>query len=394
MAVLSIFNFIFSNKIKKWGFEKQSFVAETLQNMQQSFGSIKEILIRGNQKYFSKKFNQSLQNVNLRTQLLMFISEIPKNAIETMTVIIICIVLFIGFENSSNFNELIPVLGLFGAAALRIMPAFNRIIGNKQSIDSCYPSIKLVYNELKNETEFEKKDEISNENRKKYDFKKEIIFKDIDFSYPNSNKKTLEKLNLTIKKNDCICFIGESGSGKTTLIDLISGLLSPDQGKIFLDGNEVSLNNNHWRQHIGYVSQSTYLIDDTIKNNILFGLNDNEKLDQNRLNLAIEYSQLDKLIHQNSEGLDYRVGENGIKLSGGQKQRIAIARTLYFNPKILVLDEITSSLDEKTSEDLLTSLNILTGKITMIYISHNNKVIRKANTVYKLNIDDQKQTIL
>ena len=143
-----LFNFIFSNRIKKWGFEKQNFIAKVLQNMQQSFGSIKEILIRGNQNYFSKKFDHSLHNLNLRTQLLMFISEIPRNIIETISVFIICVVLFIGFEDINNFNELIPILGLFGAAALRIMPAFNRIIGNKQSIDSCFPSIELIFNEL------------------------------------------------------------------------------------------------------------------------------------------------------------------------------------------------------------------------------------------------------
>lgn len=390
-----LFNFIFSNRIKKWGFEKQNFIAKVLQNMQQSFGSIKEILIRGNQNYFSKKFDHSLHNLNLRTQLLMFISEIPRNIIETISVFIICVVLFIGFEDINNFNELIPILGLFGAAALRIMPAFNRIIGNKQSIDSCFPSIELIFNELKNENKLiNKKNILTEERLKTYEFKDEINFKDIGFSYPNSEKATLENINFKIKKNDCICLIGESGSGKTTLIDIISGLLSPDKGKVFLDGNEVSLTNDSWRQYIGYVSQSTYLIDDTIKNNILFGLGEEKKVDNGRLNLAIEYSQLNNLIKQNPEGLNYRIGENGIKLSGGQKQRIAIARTLYFNPKILILDEITSSLDDKTSEDLLTSLNKLSGKITMLYISHNNKVIKNANIVYKLMFDGKNQTIM
>ncbi len=161
-----------------------------------------------------------------------------------------------------------------------------------------------------------------------------------------------------------------------------------------MDEKEISLNNINWKRNIGYVSQSIYLIDDTIKNNIIFGLNEKNSFDKGRFDLAIKYSQLDNFINNTSSGVDYEVGENGIKLSGGQKQRIAIARSLYFNPKILILDEITSSLDENTSRDLMNSLDILSGKITMIYISHNNAVINNANVVYKISKDKNNYTIL
>ena len=179
-------------------------------------------------------------------------------------------------------------------------------------------------------------------------------------------------------------------------MDIISGLLNPDTGKILLDGKELELCNKGWRRNIGYVSQSTYLIDDTIKNNILFGANNlsSESLNTKRLNRALEYSQLNEFIKNLPESVDYNVGENGIKLSGGQRQRIGIARALYFEPKILILDEITSSLDDRTSEELLESLNILSGKITIIYISHNEKIIKNADITLKLSKGKNGETII
>ncbi len=381
------FNFIFSKKIKQWGFKKQNFVAKIFQNMQQSFGSIKEIILRGNQRYFSSQFMTILFNLNTQAKKLMFISEIPKNALETMAVILVCFVIFFSLQTTINLNELAPIIGLFGAAALRIIPAFNRIIANKQIIDSCYPSVNLVYEEIKDNKDYSHKIENNENENKEYKFENEIELQDIFYKYPEADSYVLQDLNLKIKKNECICIVGDSGSGKTTLVDILSGLLKPMSGKILLDGKQVSFCSQNWRKLIGYVTQSVYLTDDSIKKNILFGLNNGESIDQDRLDLAIKYSQLDTFINQIPEGIEYKVGENGMKLSGGQRQRIGIARTLYFNPKILVLDEITSSLDSDTSASLINCLNNLSGKITMIYISHNNQVINNADIVFKFEKD-------
>lgn len=387
-----IFNFIFSKKIKRWSFEKQSYVSSIFKNIQQSFSSIKEIIIRGNQNFFSKEFSNILSNLNLRTKILMFISEIPKNVIETMAVFAICFVIFKSYQSTTNFTELIPTIGLFGAAALRIMPAFNRIIASKQNLDGCYPSIKLVFEELKDEKIIKEKYNLRQ--AANITFENELSFENISFKYPSASKKVINNLSFKIKKNECICFIGESGSGKTTLIDLISGLINPSNGIIKLDGKKVSLNNENWQKNIGYVTQNSYLIDDTIKKNILFGLEDDFRVDEKKLKQAIKDSQLDQIINLHPEGINFNVGENGIKLSGGQKQRISIARTLYHQPKILILDEITSSLDNDTSKELLNCLNGLLGKITIIYISHNENVIKNANIVYKLEKDENNATIL
>jgi len=271
------------------------------------------------------------------------------------------------------------------------VPGFNRIISCKQVLDSCYPSVKLIHEEFLN---IPKTIDNLNENKKSIVFQNSIELKKIEYKYPNSKFNVIKSIDLKIKKNDCICVIGNSGSGKTTLVDIISGLLEPTSGEIFLDGVKTSLNDSSWRKLIGYVTQTVYLTDDSIKNNILFGQGDLTKFDKKQFDLAIKYSQLDQFISQLQDGVDFKVGENGIKLSGGQRQRIGIARTLYTKPEILVLDEITSSLDNKTSSSLLESLNELAGKITMIYISHNNQVISNADIVYEIEKDNDNQILI
>ena len=391
-----VFNFFFTNKIKNLSLKKQTYVSKTFQSMNQSFALIKEILIRGNQNFFFGEFKNSLRNLNTPSQLLMFISEIPKNIIEITFVTIVCVVFFISFKLTTDFNEQIPTIALFAVAAMRIMPAFNRLIACKQNIDTCYPSIKIIYDELKNESSLIYQPANKNNDNIEHTFKENLTLQNISYKYPKTKNYIFKNLNLKIKKNACICLIGESGSGKTTLVDIISGLLSPHTGKILLDGKKSELNNSGWRRYIGYVSQSTYLTDDTIKNNILFGAKNilNDSFNKKRFNEVLEYSQLNEVINKLPGSEDYNVGENGIKLSGGQRQRVGIARALYIEPKILILDEITSSLDDKTSEELLGSLNLLSGKTTIIYISHNEKVIKNADIILKLLKDKNGETII
>ena len=238
-SFLLIFNTITSHRIKTWGFKKQHYVAKIIQNMQQSFGSIKEIILRGNQKFFSKDFDNLLFNVNEQARKLMILSEIPKNLLETITVIIISVLIITYSYSDDDINNLVPVVGLFGAAALRIGPGVNRLIACKQHLDACYPPVKLVHDELK---DFNYAKEIKLEQgtnfNDNFEFEKEIELKNIEYRYPNSDKSVIENFNLKIKKNDCICIIGKSGSGKTTLVDLISGLLEPINGQILLDGKK------------------------------------------------------------------------------------------------------------------------------------------------------------
>lgn len=392
LGFVVIFNFLFTKKIKNWSTEKQQFVADIFKNLQDSFSLIKEILIRGNQEYFINKFNYTNKNLNLKAKLLMFVNEIPKNALEIITIGLICFVVLINFNFDTEVTEMsqiIPIIGLFGAAALRIMPGISRLIAFKQNLDGCYPSINLVHEEIKKNDDLIDQKTIAGAD---YDFNEKITFENIKYSYPNS-KAIFNNLSFEIRKTECICVVGESGAGKTTLIDLITGLIQPNKGKILCDNKIVNTNNSNWRKKIGYVAQSTFLIDDTIKNNILFGLSDDE-IDNARFNQAVKYAQLDQFINSLDDKENFVVGENGIKLSGGQKQRIGIARALYYKPDILILDEVTSALDEETSQELLNSLNFLLGKITLIYISHNDMVMKNANTVYDLKKSEENGTLI
>ena len=190
--------------------------------------------------------------------------------------------------------------------------------------------MKLIHQEF-----LDTSDEIKNfeENEKKIIFNNSIELKNIEYKYPKTKFSVIENLDFKINKNDCICIIGNSGSGKTTLVDIISGLLKPTSGEILIDGINTSLNKNNWRKLVGYVTQSVYLTDESIKNNILFGQSDSTPFNKEQFDLAIKYSQLDEFISQLQDGVDFKVGENGIKLSGGQRQRIGIARTFTQNQK-------------------------------------------------------------
>ncbi len=393
LAVALMFNKAYSKRIKKWGYAKQFHFSSILKTLQQSFGSIKEILIRGNQRYFQSQFQTNTESANQVGRNLMFISEIPKNVLEFLAVIFICVLFTFLFEGASNINNIIATIGVFGAAALRIIPGFNRLITGKQTIDSCVASVDILHKEL-----IDKKTKNINlsKNQLNYDpvsFNNEIELKNVYFKYPQSKDYTLKNLNLKIKKNDIICLVGKSGIGKTTLVDLIAGLISPSEGSLKVDGKEILSSNYGWKKLIGYVPQDVYLNDDSIKNNIIFGFEENS-INQENFDKAIKYAQLESLIKDLPKGIDHKVGENGSNLSGGQKQRIGIARSLYMNPKILICDEITSSLDENTSKDLLRCLNELSNKITIIYISHNNEIINSATKIYKFINDANKETIL
>ena len=226
----------------------------------------------------------------------------------------------------------------------------------------------------------------SKKNNKKsvFEFKNEINLSNISFEYDERKKFTLSKVSMTIKKGSFIGIIGETGSGKSTLINLIIGLLKPSEGQIEVDKSNININLIDWYKKIGYVPQSVYLTDDTIKKNIAFGLLE-EDIDNNLIKQAVEKASLSKLLSSLPEGLETIVGEKGIRLSGGQQQRIGIARALYRDPEILVLDEATSSLDQTTEKKIMESINFLKRKKTLIIITHRLSTVKNCDKVFFIN---------
>jgi ABC-type multidrug transport system fused ATPase/permease subunit len=276
-------------------------------------------------------------------------------------------------------QDIIPVLGLFVAAAFRLLPSLSRILSALHSLN--YSS--SVTNMLEKEVKLEVQEGCLKEKIDGSKFQDNIQLDNIKFTYPSSSKETLNKISINIGCMESIGFVGTSGAGKSTIIDIILGLLKPDSGRILVDGADIQNDLRGWQSQIGYVPQSVYLTDDTLRNNVAFGLSD-ENIDDNAVWHAIKAAQLEELVTGQPKGLKTVVGERGVLLSGGQRQRIGIARALYNSPSILVLDEATSSLDIDTEREIMETINVLHGSKTIIIVAHRLSTVEGCDRIYRL----------
>ena len=341
--------------------------------------AIKEIRILRRQEKFINSFIYNQEKIlEIGINLIVF-NAIPRIALEFLAVLAMSVMVVYlnlrGFDNS----QIITTLSLFAVAAFRTMPGLNKLTVNLQNMKYGAVHVDFLYEELSNLN-----NEINNEkiNYSKFKDKKINSFKEIQiskirFKYKRDKElKTLNDISLSIKENDTIGIIGPSGSGKSTLINLIMGLFSPDEGEILLDGVNINHVKESYQKLIGYVSQNIYLSDDSIRNNIAFGINP-ENIDNEKIMKVIKLASLEEFIGSLPDRENTIVGETGTRISGGEKQRIGIARALYNDPKLLVLDEATSSLDTITEENIISSvINNFKGKITMIIISHRKSQLK------------------
>lgn len=365
-------------KLNKWGELRQELDGELSKTALEGLGGIKDLLILDKTSYYIEQFSRKN---HLRARLNAnhgTVSQIPRFYLELVSILglvsFIIILMIKGMETAS----LITILGVFVAGTFRMIPSLNRIIAANQSMKYYLPSIDIIFNEIK----------LYDQNKKtensKYDFKfqNEIKLHNVGFKYSKENE-ILKNINLKIIKGQNIGIIGESGSGKSTLVDLLVGLHKPTSGEILVDGKKDFQLKQSWRRKIGYVSQSIYLIDDTIKNNIALGIPE-DKINIARINELIKDVQLDKFIESLELGFDTRVGERGVQLSGGQRQRIGIARALYNQPEILILDEATSALDTDTEKEVMKSIYDLKDFKTLIIIAHRISTLNNCNKVIEI----------
>jgi len=267
------------------------------------------------------------------------------------------------------------LLGVFVAAAFRMIPSINRILAALQNIKYYSSSIDVISKELFDSPIIEKNKPSS------FEFKNKITVDNLDFSY--KKKKILEGINLDIQIGETIGIVGESGSGKSTLVDLLNGLLKPTKGTIKVDDKNIEEFITSWQLSIGYVGQEIFLIDDTIRANIAFGIEE-EIIDHNKINQVLKASQLSKFISELENGVETMVGDRGIQLSGGQRQRIGIARALYHNPSVLIFDEATASLDDQTEKQVMKSIYNLKQNKTMIIIAHRISTLNQCDKIYEI----------
>ena len=377
---LSLFYyFIINNKLKKWGEERLFHDGKKIQNLTQGLQGIKTVKIFNQEEHFLDKFNYNLSKSAKVNQYATLVSQLPPILIEFIAIFLIVSFMIFNVQTSSNVTEYFPKLALFAAAAFRVMPSINRLIVNFQTLRYAIPAADKLHNE------FPLKDELSDlkNSQLKMNFKNEINISHLSFKYPNNNENTLQDVNLKIRYGESIGIIGKTGEGKSTIVDLICGLLKPHEGSILVDDNDIQKNLKSWQQKIGYVPQNIYLLDDSIKENIIFGRKEDNDTNK-KLNDAIKLAQLDKLISDLPKGLNTFVGDRGTRLSGGQVQRIGIARAIFNNSQVLIFDEATSALDVETEKNFIDDIYKLKTKKTLIIISHRISSLERCERIYNL----------
>lgn len=380
---LGISGYLFFSLTKKrllnWGEKRQFHVGLAGKYLIQGLSGVKDVKLSGREKDFVNEYAEhNNANANILTRVIT-LSQAPRFYLELLAVIGLAVLIILMIIQEKPMTLLIPTLGTFAAASFRIIPSVNRIVSAMQNITYSKPAVNVLFNEL-NLIYNNQKNQISNTIIK---FKDNIELKEVKFQYETSDLDALNNISIKINKGSCVGFIGQSGSGKSTLVDIILGLLSPTGGSIIVDGIDISENIRGWQDQIGYVPQTIYLTDDTLKRNVAFGIPEH-LIDDNAVEASLKAAKLDFFVSELPEGVNTIVGERGVRLSGGQKQRIGIARALYHKPEVLVLDEATSALDGLTEDGVMESLDLMYGLKTIIIVAHRLSTVKNCDILYRL----------
>lgn len=375
----------FKRILKKAGQDMRSANALKSQYGYQAINGIKEITVLDRRDNFVNQFDKAALLEEKSATIYGFTGVCPDRILEG-----VCIAGFMGIvcfriASGTDLESFVPVLGTFAVGAFRILPSISKVSSRLNTIIFFKQTLQNTYDNLKAVESYEDNMSIDTKDANEIDvhFKNKLQIKTISWKYRNTNHNILENASLSIRKGESIAFIGSSGSGKTTLADIIMGLLKPQEGVVEMDGIDIYTIPHQWARIIGYVPQSVFLIDDTVRRNVAFGL-ENDIISDEKVWDALEQAQLKAFVEELPYGLDTIVGERGVKFSGGQRQRIAIARALYENPDILVLDEATSALDNETESAVMESIDALQGSKTLIIVAHRLTTIRNCDRIYEI----------
>ncbi|SEP94873.1 ABC transporter ATP-binding protein [Butyrivibrio sp. TB] len=392
LAISCVFIIVFGFKrlSTESGIKYRDSYNKMYQDAMQAVGGIKEIDVTGRGKFFINKFDANRKKFRDAQIVGNFLNLVPERVVETLFISGIILVLVFRVRWGMDVESSIVTLSAFAVAGYRLLPSINKLSSNMTSLIYYQPSLEASYNNIVGARRDEKeriayiKQHASAEQKvKDKRFEDKITVDKIDFAYNSLSDNVLKKLDLTIKKGTSIALIGESGAGKSTLSDILLGLLMPQEGSIYMDGIDIFTIPSKWNRIVGYVPQSVYLLDASIRENIAFGI-DCKDISEEKVWEALSKAQLDSYIKSLSDGLDTFVGERGIRLSGGQRQRIAIARALYNDPDILILDEATSALDNETEEAVMEAIDALHGHKTLIIVAHRLSTIAGCDEIYEI----------
>lgn len=372
------------------GEQNQFYNAKLIQWINQALGGIKEVKVLRREDYFVRSYEENYKKLIWGARINELLSALPRYIVEAVCItgLLVAVIgkMFWGFQGN-EVSDFIPQIAVCAVAAFRLLPSVGKINAFANSVLYCIPSLNLIYEDLK---QIEGYGETQRRSRSEEEIRADWIFQDavrvrnVTYRYPDATEPVLKEVNIEIPKETTVAFIGASGAGKTTLADIILGLLPPEKGEVLVDKMNIYDNLGCWYQHLGYIPQTIYLSDDTIRNNIAFGISEQD-IDEKAIWDSLERAQLASFVRGLEKGLDTFVGDRGIRLSGGQRQRVGIARALYHDPEILVLDEATSALDNETEKAVMESIENLKGKKTMLIIAHRLSTIKNADIIYEIS---------
>jgi len=383
--VLFFYNF-YKKKLKSKGKNLQILLGNEIDAVNQSLGAIKETKLYNKEHHFLSFFKKNVQYKESLQFFSYLVSTSPRLFLEVVALFSVAMISAFLIFLGKTPEDILPLISLFAVSMVRFIPALNVITASLTTIRFRQPAFDLVAKEIKNlesSSVLFKKDTFTQNEAKNFKLNDTILMKDISFNYEEGGRRTLKNINLQIKKGKSVGIIGKSGAGKSTLVDIMLGLLEPQKGGVYLDNKNIKNELSLWQKQIGYIPQDIYLLNDTIKKNITFGLKDDE-IDEELLLQTIKRAQLKNFVDTLPDAINTFVGHRGVKLSGGERQRIGIARAMYNLPKIMVFDEATSSLDIENENKILNEIYDNKDDKTLIIISHRNNTVKYCDLIYVL----------
>ncbi len=356
----------------------------------QSIYGLKDVKVLNREEFFVRNYYESGSIGANVARNYAVLNNLPRLLIETIFIVSMLAFIMVYILGGGDIKVLIPQLTAFAVAAVRIMPSANRINTYISEIAYSQPCLDYLYENLNESMKQDVNGSVTGydqegkkEEKEKLTLQDKIVLDHITFAYPGTDKNIFTDAHMEVKRGQSVGIMGPSGAGKSTIVDILLGLLHVQTGAITCDGRSIFDNYESWLAQIGYIPQSIYLVDESIRDNIAFGI-DADKIDENRIWEVLEEAQLKEFIEELPEGLDTKIGDRGVRISGGQRQRIGIARALYHDPEILVFDEATSALDNDTEKAVMDAVNSFHGRKTMVIIAHRLNTIAKCDVIYKV----------
>ena len=390
LGMTIILFFVLKPRLNKIGRKNQEIQSRIAKWRIQSIYGLKDVKVLGREEFFIRNYYESGSIGANVARNYAVLNNLPRLLIETVFMVSMLAFIMVYMLSGGNINVLIPQLTAFAVAAIRIMPSANRINTYISEIAYSQPCLDYLYENLNESMKLDVNGSVTGYGKEgkaqlqeRITLHDKIVLDNITFSYPGTDKNIFTNAHMEVKRGQSVGIMGPSGAGKSTIVDILLGLLHAQSGSITWDGRSIFDNYESWLAQIGYIPQSIYLVDESIRDNIAFGI-DADKIDEKRIWEVLEEAQLKEFVEELPEGLDTTIGDRGVRISGGQRQRLGIARALYHDPEILVFDEATSALDNDTEKAVMDAVNSFHGKKTMVIIAHRLNTIAKCDVIYKV----------